>query len=79
MDSQFRGYTRAALTINESNTTHPWSLEVRGVTTVGNRYWITSTTAPATLIIDYDQGLTLRRFDQPGTFMSQWNARATPR
>jgi hypothetical protein len=77
-DSQIRGYTRAALTINASDTTHPWSLEVRGVTTVGNRYWINSTIAPGTLILDYDQRISVRRFDQLGTWTPQWNARTTP-
>jgi hypothetical protein len=71
------GYTRAAFALGPAGSgTDLW--EIRGLTTSGNRYWLTSDASPRSILTDRDLVLTIRRFDRPGTWAPQWNARTTP-
>ncbi len=76
--STFLNYTVAGIGVIDSAPAAPEWLVVTAGSFSGNRYWLASTIPAASLVIDNDQGLYVRRFDQSGTRVPQWNASVSP-
>ncbi|MGQ0570014.1 MAG: hypothetical protein ACT4P5_10875 [Armatimonadota bacterium] len=74
----FLNYTKAGIGLLAPSTSSPESIDVTLTTFSGNKYWLLSTIPAASLLVDYDEGLYVRRAGQPGTPMPQWNASTTP-
>jgi hypothetical protein len=76
--TRFSNYATAGIGLLAPSRSDPEWLDVSSATFSGNRYWLLSTIPAASLLVDHDMGLYVRRRDRPGTLMPQWNASTTP-
>lgn len=73
----FRNNTAAAIGWVPNGRTNPDLFDVVDCTFDGNEFWLSSSVDPASVINVQDAthgSITLRRRDQPGSFVKRWNA-----